>query len=278
VTVERPLRLRSQFNTDAIDGLLLDSSQTEVSSWLLHQYGNQVYDGIEAHRVTIKEALQEQDIKLTDKKLDSLLSKKKWFERKQLRDAAQMLHATLGDEVYMDYNVFRDKIKEVARSLKHDGKIDLGVTQLEVIARAMSVTDPAAAPVIAKEVKVGAKELVKLMSTFGIDDEQLPDYGFYLKADGKSYIVYDSDSALRDTEKIPVKEDILAFFKREVTPYVPDAWLNIAATKVGCEISFNKYFYRPVPLRSLADNEADIRALEAESAGAIQSLLNLLEL
>ena len=114
------------------------------------------------------------------------------------------------------------------------------------------------------------------MNAYGVEEEQLPLYGYQPSGKG-SFVVYEADSNLRDTEKIPVKENILDFFKREVLPYVDDAWLNIPATKIGCEISFNKYFYRPVPLRSLAENEADIRALEAESTGAIQSLLNLLE-
>ena len=276
VTVERPLRLRCQFNDEAIDNLLFDGSQFDVSTWLYGKYGEQVFDGLEAHRTAIKEALQDQDIKLTDKKLDALIAKKKWLERQQLREAAVLLHQAIGNEVYMDYNVFFVKIKETARELKKAGQLDLGATQLQTIARAMSTPDPAAAPVIDKEIKANDKDLTKFMMTYDINEDQPAHYGYYLTERG-TYITYESDSALRDTEKIPVKEDILTFFKREVVPYVPDAWINLPATKIGCEISFNKYFYRPVPLRSLEENTADILALEKESAGAIQSLLNILE-
>lgn len=276
VTVERPLRLRCQFNDEAIDNLLFDGSQFDVSTWLYGKYGEQVFDGLEAHRTAIKEALQDQDIKLTDKKLDALIAKKKWLERQQLREAALLLHQAIGDEVYIDYNVFFEKIKETARELKKAGQLDLSATQLQTIAHAMSMPDPAAAPVIDKEIKANAKDLTKFMMTYDINEDQLAHYGYYLTERG-TYITYESDSALRDTEKIPVKEDILAFFKREVVPYVPDAWINLPATKIGCEISFNKYFYRPMPLRSLEENTADILALEKESAGAIQSLLNLLD-
>ena len=276
VTVERPLRLRCQFNDEAIDNLLFDGSQFDVSTWLYGKYGEQVFDGLEAHRTAIKEALQDQDIKLTDKKLDALIAKKKWLERQQLREAAVLLRQAIGDEVYMDYNVFFEKIKETARVLKKAGQLDLSATQLQTIARAMSTPDPAAAPVIDKEIKANAKDLTKFMMTYDINEDELANYGYYLTERG-TYITYESDSALRDTEKIPVKEDILAFFKREVVPYVADAWINLPATKIGCEISFNKYFYRPVPLRSLEENTADILALEKESAGAIQSLLNILE-
>lgn len=276
VTVERPLRLRCQFNDEAIDNLLFDGSQFDVSTWLYGKYGEQVFDGLETHRTAIKEALQDQDIKLTDKKLDALIAKKKWLERQQLREAAVLLHQAIGNEVYMDYNVFFEKIKETARELKKAGQLDMGATQLQTIARAMSTPDPAAVPVIDKEIKANAKDLTKFMMTYDINEDELASYGYYLTERG-TYITYESDSALRDTEKIPVKEDILAFFKREVVPYVPDAWINLPATKIGCEISFNKYFYRPVPLRSLEENTADILALEKESAGAIQSLLNILE-
>lgn len=276
VTVERPLRLRCQFNDEAIDNLLFDGSQFDVSTWLYGKYGEQVFDGLETHRTAIKEALQDQDIKLTDKKLDALIAKKKWLERQQLREAAVLLHQAIGNEVYMDYNVFFEKIKETARELKKAGQLDMGATQLQTIARAMSTPDPAAVPVIDKEIKANAKDLTKFMMTYDINEDELASYGYYLTERG-TYITYESDSALRDTEKIPVKEDILAFFKREVVPYVPDAWINLPATKIGCEISFNKYFYRPLPLRSLEENTADILALEKESAGAIQSLLNILE-
>ena len=51
---------------------------------------------------------------------------------------------------------------------------------------------------------------------------------------------------------------------REVLPYVPDAWVDEAKTKIGYEINFNSYFYTYVPPRPLAEIEADIRALETE--------------
>ncbi|WP_254655763.1 hypothetical protein [Segatella oris] len=85
--------------------------------------------------------------------------------------------------------------------------------------------------------------------------------------------MYEADSNLRDTEKIPVTEDIYKYFQREVRPYVGDAWIELPLTKIGCEISFNKYFYKPTPLRSLEENEKDIIALDEQSQGFIHSLL-----
>ncbi|MDD6737882.1 MAG: hypothetical protein PUE03_06855 [Prevotella sp.] len=99
-------------------------------------------------------------------------------------------------------------------------------------------------------------------------------YG-YIKH-GKGYIEYETDSDLRDIEKIAVKEEIYEYFQREVRPYVADAWINLPVTKIGCEISFNKDFYKPAPLRSFAENEADILALDEKSQGFIKSLFELI--
>jgi len=77
------------------------------------------------------------------------------------------------------------------------------------------------------------------------------------------------DPELRDTENVPLKEDVEEYFKREVLPHVPDAWIDHSKTKVGYEIPFNRHFYRYEPPRELADIEADIKGLEEE----IMSLL-----
>ncbi len=80
--------------------------------------------------------------------------------------------------------------------------------------------------------------------------------------DGKGHPEAHAD--LRDTENVPLGEDIKDYVAREVLPYVPDAWVDEAKTKTGYEISFNRYFYKYVPPRPLEDIEADIGALEAD--------------
>lgn len=80
------------------------------------------------------------------------------------------------------------------------------------------------------------------------------------------------DPDLRDTENVPLREDITAFFEREVRPHVPDAWINTALRdpkdgevgRVGYEINFNRYFYEYQPPRPLEEIEADIKTLEKE--------------
>jgi len=81
------------------------------------------------------------------------------------------------------------------------------------------------------------------------------------------------DSALRDTENIPLKENIQEYMKREVLPHVPDAWVDESKTNVGYEINFTKYFYEYKPLRSLDEIRADILALEEEAEGLIKKAI-----
>lgn len=69
---------------------------------------------------------------------------------------------------------------------------------------------------------------------------------------------------MRDNEKIKLSEDIGEYFKREVLPYYPDAWMDRSADRIGYEINFTKYFYKYAPPRDLADIEADIKAVTGE--------------
>jgi type I restriction enzyme M protein len=68
------------------------------------------------------------------------------------------------------------------------------------------------------------------------------------------------DSSLRDTENVPLTEDIEAYFKREVLPHVPDAWIDDSKTKVGYEIPFTRFFYKYVPPRPLDEIDRDLKA------------------
>jgi len=72
------------------------------------------------------------------------------------------------------------------------------------------------------------------------------------------------DAALRDTENVPLKEDVAAYFAREVLPHVPDAWIDEAKTKIGYEIPFTRHFYRYTPPRPLDDIDADLQAVNRE--------------
>lgn len=72
------------------------------------------------------------------------------------------------------------------------------------------------------------------------------------------------DAELRDTETVPLKQDVEAYFAREVLPHVPDAWIDHSKTKIGYEIPLNRHFYRYEPPRPLEVIETDIKSLESE--------------
>jgi type I restriction enzyme M protein len=67
------------------------------------------------------------------------------------------------------------------------------------------------------------------------------------------------DSSFRDTENVPLNEDVEAYFKREVLPHAPDAWIDHEKTKVGYEIAFNRHFYMFQPPRPLAEIDAELK-------------------
>jgi len=99
---------------------------------------------------------------------------------------------------------------------------------------------------------------------------------FEVTIKGKPSVVeYEPDSDLRDTEQVPMQESggIDAFINREVLPHAKDAWIDESKTQIGYEISFNRYFYRPKPLRSLEEIRADILALERETEGLLKEIV-----
>jgi type I restriction enzyme M protein len=72
------------------------------------------------------------------------------------------------------------------------------------------------------------------------------------------------DSNLRDSEKIPLKQDIEKYFEKEVKPYYSDAWMDRSKDKIGYEINFTQYFYKYVPPRPLEEIEKDIKKVVGE--------------
>ncbi len=69
------------------------------------------------------------------------------------------------------------------------------------------------------------------------------------------------DAALRDTENVPLSEDVESYFKREVLPHAPDAWIDHDKTKIGYEIPFNRHFYVFKPPRPLAEIDAELKGV-----------------
>lgn len=90
-----------------------------------------------------------------------------------------------------------------------------------------------------------------------------------------SVVEYMPDPDLRDTEQIPLLEEggIEGFLEREVLPYANDAWYDPESIKIGYEVSFNRHFYKPQALRSLEEIRADLIAIEKETDGLLDEIL-----
>jgi type I restriction enzyme M protein len=173
---------------------------------------------------------------------------------------ASTLRDTLGDALFEDHNVFRDRVDVVLKQ----GGTKLPAPDRKLILRAVSWRVDGAPCVIAKTHKPGKTKADPLRGLFEA------------MVGGKPAVVeYEPDSELRDTEQVPLLEEggIEAFIRREVLPYTRDAWIKEDATKIGYEISFTRHFYKPKPLRTLEQISADILAIEKEAEGLLDGLL-----
>ena len=113
--------------------------------------------------------------------------------------------------------------------------------------------------------KVAAPMLKALLAALGERDESAE-----ICRDAKGNP--EPDTELRDYENVPLDETIEAYMKREVLPHVPDAWVDQSKTKIGYEINFNRYFYKYVPPRPVADIEKELHQIEDEIAKMIIGL------
>ena len=142
--------------------------------------------------------------------------------------------------------------------------IKFAAADKKLILKAVSWRVETAPPVIAKVHKPGK---LTADSMLGLYDAVVA---------GKSCVVeYEPDADLRDTEQVPLLEEggIEAFFRREVLPYTPDAWIDPSKTLVGYEISFTRHFYRPAPMRTLDEIKTDIYDLEQETEGLLEQIV-----
>ena len=275
VTVERPLRLHSQLTTKAIESLRFASGDEDLRAALYDEFGDDLFTRFEQIADALDKRLADwgndddepEDEEgagarkgLPEKKRKKLLDAKTWERDARLVEVATALRAALGDGLFEDHNVFRDLVDGM---LKTSGT-KLPAAELKLILKAVSWRVETAPPVIAKVHKPGKLAADPML---GLYDAMIA---------GKPCVVeYEPDTDLRDTEQVPLLEEggIEAFIRREVLPYTPDAWVNDGATKIGYEISFTRHFYKPQPLRTLAEISADILAIEKEAEGLLDGLL-----
>jgi type I restriction enzyme M protein len=266
IVVDRPLRLHSRFTRKAIESLRFSSGDEAVREELYDQFGVALFDDFESVRPALEKRLSEWGKTeeeegedgaetaptLSEKRKKRLLDPSTWRRDGRLVEIAEKLRAELGDGLFEDHNVFRDRV---------DRALKLGASERKLILRAVSWRVESAPPVIAKVLKRGKTNADPLHGRYDLKG---------------SVVEYEPDSELRDTEQVPLLEPggIEAFFRREVLPHVPDAWIDPEATKIGYEISFTRHFYQPKPLRTLEEIRADILAVQKEAKGLLDELVS----
>lgn len=269
VTIERPSRKAAQFTPERISGLRFVPALAEVMEWAYEKWGDEVYTKLADHRKVIEAHLEKEEINLSSKNTRALFDPNTWNLQKCLLEVADLLMKLVGQELFMDFNVFTEKVDTCLK-----GKKKLSASERNQLLNAVSWYDEKAERVIKKVHKLSGKKLEELLDGLSCKREDLPDFGYWPSPAKGEYVEYESESDLRDTENVPLKENIHDYFRREVRPHVDEAWINLDQTKIGYEISFNKYFYQHKPLRSLEEVTHDILALEAETEGLLKQLVS----
>lgn len=270
VAIERPARLKAQFTQERIETLRFDKSLKEPMQWAFETFGERVYTDIPSLEKEILEWCEKSGLDLNAKKRKELTAKATWQKQKDLLETAAILLQKIGTEEYRDFNVFSAKVDDILKT----ENIKLSASEKNQIYAAVSWYDETAEKVIKKTEKLSGDKLDKLLHHLDCTIAQLPDFGYYPSGRKDEYIIYETQTDLRDSENVPLNESIHEYFLREVKPHVPEAWIDLDKTKIGYEISFNKYFYQHKPLRSIEEVSAEILALEQESEGLIMDILN----
>lgn len=282
VNIERPDRRKAKFTQEAIEQLRFDKAIAETMDHIYTEHSDKVYaatgygqDQKQSFLKSIEKQVvvwcEDNDISLNTKNKKKLFDTAYWQKLKDILQTAQMLLNEVGEQEFNDFNIFKAKVDAVLK----ERKIKLTASEKNSILNAVSWYDENAAKVIKKIEKLTANKLTDLLEHLDCSQEQLLDFGYYPTDKAGEYITYEPNSDLRDSESIPLNDEIHRYFLAEVKPHVEEAWINLDSTKIGYEISFNKYFYRHKPLRSLEEVAADIIELEQQAEGVIAQILGL---
>ena len=177
-----------------------------------------------------------------------------------LTSLVRRLAEALGAGPHLDFNVFMDACEADA----HRHGLKLTAKRRKLVQSELCDTREEATPVLKKMYKPGKAAAAPLHGLFEATMH------------GKACVVeYEPDTGLRDSEQVGQLEEggIEAFFRREVLPYAPDAWIDETKTQIGYEISFTRHFYKPAPMRTLEEIRADIYALEQETDGLLEQIV-----
>lgn len=273
VNIERPDRRKAKFTEEAIAPLRFDKQLSEVMEHIFTEHGDKVYEKgfLKSISKDIWAWCEECEITVNARAKTKLLDEKTWQKHHDVFETAQFLMGEMGEEAFEDFNIFKAKVDVVLKEKK--GK--LVAPQKNAILNAVSWYDKAAEKVVNKSVKLSGDKLSSLLEYLGCTEEQLPDFGYYPTEKLNEFIIYEANSDLRDAESVPLSDEIHRYFLVEVKPHIEEAWINLDSTKIGYEISFNKYFYRHKPLRSLEEIANNIVSLEQKAEGLIAEILGV---
>jgi len=271
VTIDRPDRRRAQFSEARLAPLRFDKTLREPMQHIYDTYGDAVYaDALQTNRQDILKWCEDNDISLNAKNRAKLLDVKHWTRLRDLHAAGLQLMQAIGTGESDDFNAFKVQVDTAAKA----AKLKLSAPDKKAILNAVSWYDATADKVIKRKLKLSGDKLADLLAHLGCAADGLADFGYDKQADG-SFVTYEHNSDLRDAESVPLSDTIHRYFGAEVKPHVGEAWINLDTVKIGYEISFNKYFYRHKPLRSLEAVTADILELEQQAEGLMADILGL---
>jgi len=275
ITIERPLRESYQFSDERIDTLRFAAKPLNAAmQWVFSKYGSdwsnepdsESYGVLTDNEAEIRAAVKADFPELKEAKIKDLLDPKTWLSQKTILLKARKIQASLGTKQHDDMNQYEFDLKLacVDQCLLIDAK------EKKLILNAVSWKNPEAEKVIKKTHKAGTKPN--------------PQYGLF-EVDGE-VIEYKPDGDLRDNENVAIDpsqsvNDLNeAYFRKEVLPHVPDAWIDASKTDaldgeigiVGYEIPFNRHFYQYQPPRDLAEIDADLKAVSDDIMKLLQEI------
>ncbi|WP_441368278.1 type I restriction-modification system subunit M [Acinetobacter lwoffii] len=269
VTIERPLRLSAQVSDDAVASLRFapkpfNAVMQKVYAQYATTWTEDSYGQLDEFDVEIRALIKAEFSELKEKDIKTVLEPKLWLEQRLLMRKAESLQPKIGTAQCDDFNAFDDVLKQALK----DANVKLETKEKKQFIDAITWKNADAEPVVNKVVK-GAEN---------------PLYGQFSYKGKVVEFVQDGD--LRDAENIALDPSqsttdlIESYFKREVQPHVPDAWINADKRDaqdseigiVGYEIPFNRHFYVYEPPRDLSEIDADLDAVSREIMALLQEV------
>lgn len=268
LTIERPLRESYQFSDDRIATLrFAPKPLNAITQWIYETYGDDwVEDGdnygvLDAHAEDIRKHIKVEFAELKEANIKDALDPSTWRTQLQILKTARALQAKIGIDQHDDMNGYDKALKATGVMLDTQTK--------KQITAAVSWKNPKAEKVIKKIHKDTAAD---------------PIYGLF---DVKGQTVeYKPDGDLRDNENVPLDPSQSVnivnegYFATDVTPHVPDAWIDAGKVDaidseigiVGYEVPFNRHFFTYQPPRDLAEIDAELDAVSTEIMALLQEV------